>query len=95
MDEYVLEILTKVDRLHLKDLFAQEKVSIADFVYLNDDDLKDIGIENPEERKHIRRGSKKFVEHIKKKDKQDNIQEHGQKESEPKGKCISVVFVLI
>ena len=87
--------MAKADRLDLTDFFAQEEVSILDFVSLNDDDLEEIGIENPEERKHIRRGSKKFVEHIKKKDTQDNIQEHGQKESEPKGKCISVVFVLI
>ena len=95
VDEYVLEILTKVDRLHLKDLFAQEKVSIADFVYLNDDDLKDIGIENPEQRKHIRRGSRKFVEHIKNKGKQGNKEDRQLNGNELKSKCVSVTCILI
>ena len=95
VDKYILEIFPKADRLHLKDLFAQEEVSIADFVYLNDDDLKEIGIEDPEQRKHIRRGSKKFMEHNKKKDQQDNKQERGRRDNEPKGKFISVACILI
>ena len=95
VDKYILEIFPKADRLHLKDLFAQEEVSIADFVYLDDDDLKEIGIEDPEQRKHIRRGSKNFVEYIKKKDKQDNKEECELKDNEPKSKCISVTCILV